>query len=52
MNLDDAAGGDFEPQGYCFESELTQASVSQPHCTPPNAGERVTIKSPYDQLSS
>jgi len=36
MNLDDASGGDMEPQRYWFESELTQVSVthSQPHSTP------------------
>jgi len=40
MNLEDASGGDIEPQRYWFESELTQVRVthSQPHRTPPNAG--------------
>ena len=38
MNPDNASWGDEEPQGYWFESELTQVSVSQLHCTLHNAG--------------
>jgi hypothetical protein len=40
MNLDDASGGDIEPQRYSFESKLSQVGVthSEPYCTPPNAG--------------
>jgi len=51
MKLDDASGGDIEPQGYWFESELTQVSVthSQPHCTPPNAGGRFLLSSLQSQ---
>ena len=47
MNLNDASGGDIEPQQYWFESKLTQVSVphSQPHCTPPNAGGRFLLSS-------
>ena len=47
MNLDDAAGGDIEPQQYWFETELTQVRVtnSQPHRTPPHAGGRFFLSS-------
>ena len=40
MNLDNASGGDLDPQ-YWFERELIQVRVShsQPHRTAPNAGE-------------
>jgi len=39
MNLDDASGGDIQPQQYWFERELTQVSVthSQLYRTLPNA---------------
>jgi len=45
MNLDDASGGEIQPEQYGFESELTQVSVthSQPHRTPPNAGGEVAF---------
>ena len=47
MNLDDASGGDIEPQRYWFESELTQVGVthSQPHLTPPNVGGKFLLSS-------
>jgi len=47
MNLDDASGGDIEPQRYWLESELTQVSVpySQAHRTLPNAGGRFLVSS-------
>jgi len=47
MNLDDASGGDIEPQRYWFESELTLVSIShlQPHRTSPNVGGRVLLSS-------
>ena len=51
MNLDDASGGDVQPQGYWFESELTQVSIkhSQPHRTPPNAGGKFHMSSLQSQ---
>jgi len=47
MNLDDASGGDIEPERYLFESELTQVSIphSQPHHTLPNVGGRFLLSS-------
>jgi hypothetical protein len=47
MNLDNASGGDIEPQWYWFESEPTQVSIRhlQPHRTPPNAVGRVVLSS-------
>jgi len=51
MNLDDASGGDIEPQRYWLECELTQVGIthSQPQHTPPNGRGRFllsTLRSP------
>jgi len=47
MNLNDASGGDIEPQRYWFETKLTQAIVthSQPHHTRPNVRGRFLLLS-------